>query len=355
MFSVPVGEFLIPQLQELTADITVWALKLTGIPVFRDGLYIAVPGGLFEVAVACSGIRYLIASFTLGTLFAYLNYTSLKKRSIFVLFSIFLPLLANGIRAFGIVIIAYSSDMKYATGVDHLVYGWLFFGVVILIMFSIGGMFSDPAESIEEDAEVESIKSPISGFVTPIASVLLLVGIAMVYKVQFANLKSDVRPDFDSIFIAQQKLMDDSWLPIFHNASIEIKGEEKGIDYFVAYYDSNLQDQELINSRNKLYNFRAWTVQKITPKEHYTLVEITNIVGQRRLIAYTYVTGWVTTSSSLKVKISQAFQALVGQPQNGMVLVMSIPISAKGHEREVLIEQASAKLSSSLSGSLFND
>ena len=53
MFSVPVGEFLVPHLQELTADITVWALQLTGIPVYRDGLYIAVPGGLFEVAVAC--------------------------------------------------------------------------------------------------------------------------------------------------------------------------------------------------------------------------------------------------------------------------------------------------------------
>jgi exosortase A len=355
MFSVPVGEFLIPQLQELTADITVWALKLTGIPVFRDGLYIAVPGGLFEVAVACSGIRYLIASFTLGTLFAYLNYSSLKKRSIFVLFSIFLPLLANGIRAFGIVIIAYSSDMKYATGVDHLIYGWLFFGVVILIMFSIGGMFSDPAESIEKDAEVESVKTPISGFVTPIASVLLVVGVAMVYKAQFADLKSDMKPDFESIFSAQRDLVDDSWLPIFQNPSIEVKGEEDGIDYFIAYYDSNLQDQELINSSNKLYNYKAWTVQKITPKEHYTLIEITNIVGERRLVAYTYVTGWVTTPSSLKVKISQAFQALVGQPQSGMVLVMSIPLSTKGQERELLLEQASAKFKTTLSGSLVND
>lgn len=355
MFSVPVGEFLIPQLQELTADITVWALKLTGIPVFRDGLYIAVPGGLFEVAVACSGIRYLIASFTLGTLFAYLNYNSLKKRSIFVLFSIFLPLLANGIRAFGIVIIAYSSDMKYATGVDHLVYGWLFFGVVILIMFSIGGMFSDPAESIDKEAESESIKYPISGFVSPIASVLLLVGLAMVYKVQFADLKSDTKPDFASIFSAQRDITDSSWLPIFHNASIKVKGEEDGIDYFIGYYDSNLQDQELINSRNKLYNFRAWTVQSITPKEYYTLIEITNIVGERRLIAYTYVTAWVATPSSLKVKVSQAFQALMGQPQSGMVLVMSVPLSAKGNERELLVEQASAKLNSSLSGSLVND
>lgn len=101
MFSVPEGEFLIPLLQEITADFTVMAIQLTGIPVYREGLYIAIPGGLFEVAVACSGIRYLIASLTLGCLFAYLTYYKWHKRVLFVLFSLVLPIIANGIRAYG--------------------------------------------------------------------------------------------------------------------------------------------------------------------------------------------------------------------------------------------------------------
>lgn len=355
MFSVPVGEFLIPQLQELTADITVWALKLSGIPVFRDGLYIAVPGGLFEVAVACSGIRYLIASFTLGTLFAYLNYNGIKKRAVFVLFSIFLPLLANGIRAFGIVIIAYSSDMKYATGVDHLVYGWLFFGVVILIMFSIGGMFSDPSQSENSDQSIESTKAPISVTTKPALAVIGLVLLAVLYKVQFADLKSDIIPSFAKIFVAEQELSDDTWLPIFNNATTKLKGNQDGIDYFVAYYDSNLQDQELINSRNKLYNFRTWTVQDVAPYENYNTIEITNISGQKRLLAYTYVTSWITTPSSLKVKLSQAFQALLGQPQSGMVLVMSVPLDAKKTQKQALLDKSSDIINTRLSGSVFND
>lgn len=51
LFAVPMGENLIPMLQDVTAWFTVNLLKLNGIPVFRDGLYIQVPTGLFEVAV----------------------------------------------------------------------------------------------------------------------------------------------------------------------------------------------------------------------------------------------------------------------------------------------------------------
>ena len=57
MFAIPVGEELIPHLQELAADLALPILHLTGIPVFRDGLYIEIPNGTFVVAEACSGLR----------------------------------------------------------------------------------------------------------------------------------------------------------------------------------------------------------------------------------------------------------------------------------------------------------
>ena len=160
IFAVPMGENLIPWLQDVTAWFTVAFLKINGIPVFRDGLYIQVPTGMFEVAVACSGIRYLIASIAVGTLYAYLTYSKTYKQVLFVLFAIVLPILANGIRAYGIVAIAYYSDMEYATGADHLVYGWVFFGFVIMIMFWIGGFFADKTddESKQEDCSAQANK-----------------------------------------------------------------------------------------------------------------------------------------------------------------------------------------------------
>lgn len=133
LFAVPVGEALIPPLQQVTAWFTVEGLRLTGIPVWWEGLYLSIPAGHFEVAEACSGLRYLMASVALGVLYAYLTYRSPWRRLAFVVLSMVMPIVANGIRAYGIVMIAHLEEMKYATGVDHLIYGWLFFGLVVLL------------------------------------------------------------------------------------------------------------------------------------------------------------------------------------------------------------------------------
>ncbi len=119
-------------------------VRLSGIPVYREGLFFMLPTGNWSVVEACSGIRYLIASITLGCLYAYVTYTKLWKRAIFIALSIIVPIIANGLRAYMIVMLGHLSDMTVATGVDHLVYGWLFFGVVIFILIRLGAIFKDP-------------------------------------------------------------------------------------------------------------------------------------------------------------------------------------------------------------------
>ncbi len=355
MFSVPVGEFLIPQLQELTADITVWSLQLTGIPVFREGLYIAIPGGLFEVAVACSGIRYLIASFTLGTLFAYLNYNSTKKRAIFVLFSILLPLLANGIRAYGIVMIAHLSDMKYATGVDHLIYGWLFFGVVILIMFSVGNIWADPLEPESTDKGSAAINFPLNRAYPSIAIVGVTILLGMGYKSLMQHPQSAGVLDSSKIINTSRDIRDQSWLPVFRNATSISSGSEKGIDYYLAYYEANVQDSELINSVNQLFNTRNWSIVSSKNIGSYRQLEISNTAGQKRLISYAYVTDWVISPSAAKIKLSQAIQAFFGQPQAGMILVLSVPLDSSRSRANLLQQAASQKFTDALKGHIGND
>lgn len=143
-FAVPFGEFLFPVMTNATADVTVAALRLSGIPVFREGLQFVIPTGHWSVIEACSGLRYLIASVMVGTLFAYLNYQTLRKRLAFVCASIAVPVVANWIRAYFVVLVAHLTGNEIGTGVDHIIAGWVFFGVVTLSMFLIGGRFADP-------------------------------------------------------------------------------------------------------------------------------------------------------------------------------------------------------------------
>ncbi len=143
LLAVPFGDFLIPPLMQLTAAVAVTLVRLSGVPVLRDGMQFSTAAGNFVVAEACSGIRYLIASVTLGLLFAQLNFRSPRRKAWFLLASVLLPLAANGVRGWMMVMIGYYSDMQYAVGFDHLVYGWLLFGLVMSLLFWVGSRYRE--------------------------------------------------------------------------------------------------------------------------------------------------------------------------------------------------------------------
>lgn len=144
ILAVPMGDGLNPLLIDFTADTLEMLVRATGIPVYREGTFLSLPTGNWSVVEACSGLRYLIASVTLGLIYAYLTYQSLWRRSLFVLASILVPIAANSLRAYGIVMIGHSSGMTLAVGVDHLIYGWLFFGLVMLLLFWVGSFWQEP-------------------------------------------------------------------------------------------------------------------------------------------------------------------------------------------------------------------
>jgi exosortase A len=137
-FAVPLGEFLVPPLMNWTADFTTVAIQASGVPVFREGNLLTIPSGQWSIVEACSGVRYLIASFMVGCLFAYLSYRSPIRRAAFVAASLVVPIIANWLRAYMIVMLGHLSNNRLAVGADHLIYGWVFFGVVMLLLFWIG-------------------------------------------------------------------------------------------------------------------------------------------------------------------------------------------------------------------------
>jgi len=187
-FAVPMGEDLVPPMMEFTATFTVEALKLTGIPVYRDGLWFSLPSGNWSVVEACSGVRYLIASVTLGVMYAYITYHTLWKRLLFIALSAIVPILANGVRAYIIVMIGHLSEMKYATGVDHLIYGWVFFGIVMFILFWVGSHWQEEQAPPAFVAPPRVMKNRTVGVrVLAIALATLAISAAVVWGTQRAE------------------------------------------------------------------------------------------------------------------------------------------------------------------------
>ena len=159
-FLVPFGAFLTPRLQDITTIVVDHGLRILHIPAYITGYTIEIPEGTFLIAEACAGLRFLIAAVAFGSLYSLVMYRSALKRTIFIAVSIVVPIVANGIRALGIVAGGHYLGSAQAVEADHIIYGWIFFSIVILILTVLGLPFR---EDHAEPAMQRSIQVPRNG------------------------------------------------------------------------------------------------------------------------------------------------------------------------------------------------
>jgi len=273
LFAVPFGEFAVQPMMEWTADFVVLALQLTGVPVFREGLNFVIPSGRWSVIDECSGVRYLMASFMVGSLFAYLNYRSYRKRALFMAFSIAVPIVANWLRAYFIVMLGHLSGNRLAVGVDHILYGWVFFGVVIFIMFIVGMRWAEP-DAPAPTAPPARGYGPVVGHGAQRVLLAALAAAALAAApqlglsgMQYAE-RSAAAPVFELPAAApgwsEQALPAEPWRPQFLDPSFEVQrsfasaGGTVGV--YVAYYRAQGPERKLVSSLNGLlsHNERQW-------------------------------------------------------------------------------------------------
>ncbi|WP_232491993.1 exosortase A [Novosphingobium kaempferiae] len=143
VFLVPVGEELVKVLQTITAEITIALTHLSGIPAKIDGVFIDTPAGLFEVAEACSGVKFLIAMIAFGVLAANVCFLSWRRRVAMLATCIVVPIVANGVRAWGTIYAAQIFGVEAAAGIDHIIYGWFFFAIVLALVIAGAWRFFD--------------------------------------------------------------------------------------------------------------------------------------------------------------------------------------------------------------------
>jgi exosortase A len=158
VFLVPFGDEIVPQLQMITAAITIALVHVSGLPATIDGVFIHTPAGLFEVAEACSGVKFLIAMIAFGVLAAGLCFESWLRRVVFLAVCVAVPIFANGVRAWATVFAAQYVGAERAAGLDHIVYGWVFFALVIALVLAISWRFFDRPVA-KPPVDVEAIQA----------------------------------------------------------------------------------------------------------------------------------------------------------------------------------------------------
>jgi exosortase/archaeosortase family protein len=91
-------------------------LHLFGVPATVDGVLITTSNGYFEVAEACSGAKFVIAMVAFGVLVANVCYVAWTRRAAFMAMALVVPVIANGLRAFGTIYAAWWTSVERPLG-----------------------------------------------------------------------------------------------------------------------------------------------------------------------------------------------------------------------------------------------
>ena len=351
--AVPVGEFLMLPLMNFTANFTVAALQFTGIPVYREGTFFSIPSGDWSVVEACSGLRYLIASVTLGSLYAYLTYRSWQRRALFTLAAFIVPVFANGMRAYLIVMIGHFSNMKLAVGIDHLIYGWVFFGLVMMLLFWIGSFWREDQNLPDVphgnfDHKNSALTPPLSAFLFAAIGVLM---VAAVWPVYAHWLEQRPLPEMPALRIQAHSAWQPAaaftdWIPHWIGADRQlrahfVKGGQKVL-LEMDYYATQRQNAELINSQNFMVQQRhpLWSevgqgVAQVEVKgQSFTVHQsLLKSIDGRRLLAWQWnVIDGHPNTSDIGAKLSMATDRLRLARDDGASIVLATPYEDQPEE-----------------------
>lgn len=363
LFAIPIGDQLVPFLQEITTDIAVPLLNITGVPVYRNGLYLDIPEGRFLVAEACSGISFLITTIAFGFLYAYLFFKTWKRKLLFVGLSLLIPILANALRVYGIILTGHLSDMEYAVGADHLIYGGVFFAIVLFLLIAFGELIKEPKKAPEDtntqnqeqknEEEIDSDNRVIASAATTTlkksnkVALLNLIIVAAVFHL-WLNISSssqsipvaslvEKRPA-PQIALANHAVQ--QWAPKFSEGLVQKMGTvnvshliadnnqlgNTEVEFFAAYFDG--ERGKLISSTHRDYDQKDWSLLQagqfyIQDKPVYRTI-LTSPPGTTNQLYKWYKIGDKHFASEGKAKLYQAWRKMWSQPANGFAYILSV-------------------------------
>jgi len=333
LFAVPFGHEVLPELMNWTADATVLALRYSGVPVFQEGRNFVIPSGRWSVVEACGGIRYLLTSVFIGAVFAYLTYTRTHKRVLFMVWSVLMPLIANWVRAYVIVMVAHLTENEWGMGLSHLALGWVIFGIAVFAGFAVGVRWRDPLPEVPPPQQV--IGAPAMSFL-----VMGFLASAAPYGWHYGAVEMENQPLRSAPVLRMESLAaleqvssaEDRVRPVFPGARVSYERHfvyrAHQIDVFVAYYRNQRQGAELVSVNNAYEPTKDWSWAASARSPARAGVPEMGVEGylkngRHAALHHVYwVNGMLTTSDSLS-KLLELASRLRGRGDDAAVIAIT--------------------------------
>lgn len=348
-FLVPFGEEFVPALQMLTADMCMALLALVGIPAHIEGIFITTPGGYFRVAEACSGIKFLVAMVALGALIGNLCFKSWGRRAAFMALCVAVPIVANGLRAFGTIYIAEHTGIEFAASWDHVFYGWVFFAIVIALVMGAGWRFFDraPDDAAFDPADLSGTPT----FAWPAKIVLAAIAVIAVFPLLWSALVMNRAgelpahidlPQVDGWEVVPYTPSAD-WMPHYAGSTHYLYGRYRNasgeeVDYFAVAYDRQAEGSEIVGyGQGAVAPESNWSWSENISAPEGARGELIKTAGpvRRDVISFYHIND-VTTGSATRVKLETLKARLFAGDQRAVGIILSGEYKGKESPRPAI-------------------
>jgi EpsI family protein len=358
--AIPVWSVLERPLQIPTAIMVNKLLNLTGYVSIRDGYFITIPEGVFEVGSRCSGLRYQVAAVSISMLYGYFMLSRLFHSLVYILTASLMAFVSNVIRIYIVVLAGHYTNMKHALLDDHIWLGWVVFLICFSCLFYVWGIVdkkSTESEGNHEAGKVQHNKAqgkPVkSMFVIGVLFVSATVGPAVNYAIGAIAASTSAKVSKLNFSFDQWKEVDfmSVWGPSWQSADIELykklsNDDGNKVEVYLASYAKQQQGKEIINSKNRLYDSGLWkkmvSAKRAINMDPYKKIVVKEDViqsgsGEKRVVWSWYYVGGRETVSDLKAKLYGILGVFQGRTDATAILVSS-KMEDAGKSRQVLKE-----------------
>jgi exosortase A len=372
LFAVPMGESLIPMLQDYSAWSAVKLLDLTRVPAVLEGRIITIPSGKWEVAEACSGIHYLLATVTIGYFYADLMYRKWLRKAVFLAACVAVPVIANGIRVYGILLIDFLGGTQLARGVDHLIAGWIFLSAITILLLAAGMKWREKQEweahegAGSGETESESAARKGADRILTRLCVFSTVGLLLAAAGPALARHSSGEVEANEAIVLRPAAVAPPWAPTggrfdgWRPKLLPPDGEfyqsyakqDRAVELYVAYYRPNGRGAKLVSSSNSLYGRPQWLrtggkeAETVMQGKRVKVKQVSIGSGEEHLVLWSWY--WVDgrfTSNPYVAKLLLGWARLRGSRRGSAALIVAAEDPGVGESGESVLRDFTGHLS----------
>lgn len=299
IFIFPFWGSLIGMLQTMSVAAVGFMMSFTSIPTYVEAQYVSIPAGTFEIANGCSGLRYLIVSLSISSLYIFLFINNIKRAGLFFLVAILGGLITNWLRITILVLIGHQTDMTHSLMNDHNNFGWYIYLPFMFLLFMFGNKLKDH-DLLQPLIPIKALtlkKNTRPNFIIVISSIaILLISSTFSQNLMSNHVIEDNKQS--SLPSPSPKIYNYSNIQTITTSALPIN-----TTYNVYSYSSKDLDSKPTYFEN-IYLTKGWEIERDISTSEWQ-VFIVNKQDKKAIIAYSFQLGNFKTASSKLYKIQR--------------------------------------------------